>query len=88
MHSREQLAAAVRALGITPGEVDDAGVAFDATAEQLWRANLWLRTASRVVVRLASFEARTFFELEGRARRVPWETVVAPGRAVRLALLT
>ena len=74
----------LRGLGIAPTEVDEAGAAFDATPEQLWRANLWLRTASRVVVRLATFEARTFSELERRARRVPWETVVAPGRAVRL----
>ena len=41
----------LRGLGITPSDVDEAGVAFDATAEQLWRANLWLRTASRVLVR-------------------------------------
>jgi putative N6-adenine-specific DNA methylase len=74
----------LRALGITPGAADDAGVAFDATPEALWRANLWLRTASRVLVRLAAFEARTFFELERHARRVPWETIVAGGGVVRL----
>ncbi|HEY5220447.1 MAG TPA: THUMP domain-containing protein [Gemmatimonadaceae bacterium] len=49
----------------------------------LCRANLWLRTASRVVVRAAKFRARTFYELERHARRIPWEQFVQPGGAVR-----
>lgn len=77
-------AAELRALGIVPRAVEDAGVAFDATPEQLWRANLWLRTASRVIVRLAQFEARSFAELEKRAagvdwaRVAPWDAPTAP----------
>ena len=47
-------------------------------------ANLWLRTASRVVVRTAEFHARSFFELERHARRISWERFVAPGSGVRL----
>jgi putative N6-adenine-specific DNA methylase len=43
---------------------------------------LQLRTANRVVVRLASFEARAMGELERRAGKVPWEEVVRPGGAV------
>jgi putative N6-adenine-specific DNA methylase len=50
----------------------------------LYDANLRLRVASRVLVRVAEFRARTFFELERHARRVPWERFVAPGGAVRL----
>lgn len=46
------------------------------------RANLWLRTASRVVVRIARFRATEFFELEKRAKKVPWSDYVAPGRPV------
>jgi putative N6-adenine-specific DNA methylase len=42
-------AAELEALGITGARGDEAGVAFDATPEALWRANLWLRTASRVL---------------------------------------
>jgi putative N6-adenine-specific DNA methylase len=39
---------------------------------------------SRVLVRVAEFRARTFFELERHARKVPWERYVAPGRAVKV----
>lgn len=43
------------------------------------RANLWLRTASRVLVRVAEFPATAFFELEKRARRLPWMDYLASG---------
>lgn len=42
------------------------------------RANLLLRTASRVTVRAARFHASTFYELERRAKRISWERFVAP----------
>ncbi|AHG87609.1 RNA methylase [Gemmatirosa kalamazoonensis] len=74
----------LRALGVVPRDVDASGVSFDATAEQLWAANLWCRTVSRVVVRLAEFHATSFHELERHARKVAWERVTAPARAVRL----
>ena len=45
------------------------------------RANLWLRTASRVVVRVAQFRATEFFELEKRAKKIPWDQFGAAGRA-------
>jgi putative N6-adenine-specific DNA methylase len=38
----------------------------------MMRANLWLRAASRVIVRVASFRATAFFELEKRAKTIPW----------------
>jgi putative N6-adenine-specific DNA methylase len=37
------------------------------------RANLWLRTASRVLVRVASFRATKFHELERAAKRIEWK---------------
>jgi putative N6-adenine-specific DNA methylase len=43
------------------------------------RANLWLRTASRILVRVAEFQATAFFELEKRARRIPWADFLASG---------
>lgn len=72
-------AAELTALGIPPGQVEDGGVAFDATPAQLCAANLELRTASRVIVRLAEFPARAFYELERKAKRVPWADFLAPG---------
>jgi putative N6-adenine-specific DNA methylase len=66
------------------GVVERGGVAWSGDLGSVARANLWLRTASRVLVRLAEFRATSFAELEKRARGVPWGRVVAPGRAVRL----
>ena len=51
--------------------------------ETIAQANLWLRTASRVIVRVASFRAQAFHELERLARAVPWERFVAAGGTVR-----
>jgi putative N6-adenine-specific DNA methylase len=80
----EPLAAAeLAALGISAA-VEPGGVAWEGTHEQLYIANLWLRTASRVLVRVGEFRARTFFELERHARRLPWEQFVGPGRTVQL----
>jgi putative N6-adenine-specific DNA methylase len=80
----EPLAAAeLASLGIA-GVAEPGGVAFGGTREQMYAANLRLRTASRVVVRAAEFGARTFFELERHARRLPWERWVRPGAPVRL----
>jgi len=76
-------AAELRALGIAAA-AEPGGVAWEGTMDDLRRANLWLRTAGRVVVRAGSFHARSFIELERHARRVPWERWVTRGRAVRL----
>jgi len=78
------VAAELVALGETPHiEAGGGGVTWTGDSRALCRANLWLRTASRVVVRAAKFRARTFYELERHARRIPWEQFVQPGGAVR-----
>jgi putative N6-adenine-specific DNA methylase len=76
-------AAELRAMGIDAAP-EPGGVAWEGTRAQLYAANLRLRTASRLLLRVAEFRARTFFELERHARRLPWERFVRPGRAVRL----
>lgn len=70
-------------LGVTPERIEAGGVEFPATAAQLYAANLHLRTASRVVVRIAAFPARAFYELERKARRVPWERFLGAQQPVR-----
>lgn len=66
------------------GVAEPGGVAWDGGAGSVAMANLWLRTASRVVVRAAEFNARTFHELERHARQIPWERFVRPGAPVAL----
>jgi putative N6-adenine-specific DNA methylase len=66
------------ALGLR-GRVEEGGVAWRGDMDSVMRANLWLRTASRVIVRIAEFRAKAFFELELNAKKIPWKAYVKPG---------
>ena len=70
------------ALGIVPRAPESGGVAFPADDATLFAANLHLRAASRVLVRMATFSAKSFAELERRAKTVPWRSYVRPDGAV------
>ena len=54
------------------------GVAFDGTWPDVWRANLVLRGATRVLARIASFRAMHLAQLDKRARKLPWGTFLRP----------
>jgi putative N6-adenine-specific DNA methylase len=75
--------AELRAMGID-ATAEPGGVAWSGGTDDLYAANLRLRTVSRVTVLAAEFRARTFFELERHARKIPWERWVPRGGAVRL----
>lgn len=66
----------VEALGFGGARLEPGGLELPASDEGLRRLNLHLRTASRVLVRLASFRASTFGELERKAKGIPWERVL------------
>lgn len=73
------------AVSITgPGEAKDesGGVEFEASTTDLFRTNLMLRTANRIIYRLGEFSAVSFPELRKKAARLPWETVLKPGQPV------
>jgi putative N6-adenine-specific DNA methylase len=76
------LVAELTELGFELGATEPGGVAFRATSEGLATALLQLRTANRVTVRLASFRARTFGELERHAAATDWSGVLPVGAAV------
>jgi putative N6-adenine-specific DNA methylase len=69
-------------LGVRP-KIVEGGVAWRGSMESVALANLWLRTASRVLVRVAEFKASAFFELELAARRVAWDRFLTSGSTVR-----
>ena len=73
----------LKSLGVR-GRQEIGGVAFTGDLDRLYQANLWLRTASRVVARLGHFHASTFYELERRAKRLPWEEFLPGSGPVRL----
>ncbi len=66
------------------GKAEVGGVSYRGDQETIFATNLWLRTASRVLVRLAQFHASTFHELERRANRVPWAEFVPVNGTVRV----
>ncbi len=79
----EQLALAeARALGLE-AELEEGGVAWRGDLRSVLLADMGLRIASRVLVRLSSFEARSFAELQRHAEKVEWRRVVGAGSAVR-----
>ena len=79
----EITAAELRGRGIAAPVVEAGGVGFTGTLDDLHEANLWLRTASRVVIRIASFHASEFHELERRAKRIPWGRYIGVPARVR-----
>lgn len=67
-----------RELGLSKVERQVGGVYFEGTLHDALRANLWLRTAIRVLMRVARFEARDADMLYAGARQVEWERFVKP----------
>lgn len=53
----------LRRLSMENVRVENGRVLFSGDQEALARANLWLRTGERVLIRLADFPAKTFEEL-------------------------
>ena len=72
------LHAEARALGLAKLERQVGGVRFEGTRADAWRANLWLRTAVRVLERIARFTAADADQLYERAHELPWERWLAP----------
>ena len=79
----EPLAAGeLRRLGIE-AVAEPGGVGWRGGADELYVANHHHRTASRVLVRVAEFQAKSFFELERKATKIPWGRFLTEGRPVR-----
>ena len=72
------LAAELSALGATEPKPVRGGVRFRGTLEQAYRACLWSRTASRVLLPLAEFSVVTADDLYAGVEALPWEDHLAP----------
>ncbi len=60
------------------------GVVFQGGWLDVWRANVELRGAARVLVRLGSFRALHLAQLDKRARSFPWASYFSPEVPVRV----
>ncbi len=72
-------AAELFSLGIANPTAVPGGVEFRGFLSHVYRVNLWSRTAERILVRLASFQAITFKELRDKAKQIEWEKYLRPG---------
>ena len=64
------------ALGYEITRVEDGRVTFRGDAEAICRANVFLRTAERVLVQAGRIHAETFDELFERTKALPWERFI------------
>jgi putative N6-adenine-specific DNA methylase len=63
-------------LGYEITKVEDGRVTFEGDAEAVCRANIFLRTAERVLLQVGRFHAETFDELFEGIKALPWEEYI------------
>ncbi len=63
----------VKQLGFEKVKASDGKVEFEATVADIPKANLWLRSADRVLLKIGQFEALTFDELFEQTKAIAWE---------------
>ena len=63
-------------LGYEVSKVEDGRVTFLGDEEAVCRANVFLRTAERVLIKVGSFYATTFEELFDKTKELPWEEYI------------
>ena len=63
----------LKTLGFEDLRSEDGRVHFSGETDAIVRANLWLRSADRVVLQMGEFTALDFGELFDRTRDLPWE---------------
>jgi putative N6-adenine-specific DNA methylase len=78
------LAEEARALGFAVTGTSPGGLTVAGGWPEVWRANLELRGATRVLVRVAAFRALHLAQLDKRSRKLPWSDWLRPDVPVRV----
>ena len=63
-------------LGYKVSQVEDGRVTFFSDEEGVARANIFLRTGERVLIKVASFIATTYEQLFEKTKEIPWESYI------------
>ncbi len=71
----------VRRLGYETAAVEDGRVTFTGDWEAVCRANMWIRTGERVLIKIAEFTATTFDELFEKTKAAPWSDFIGKNDA-------
>ncbi|MEF9946645.1 MAG: class I SAM-dependent RNA methyltransferase [Lachnospiraceae bacterium] len=66
----------IQDLGYEIAGVEDGRVTFYGDEKAICRANIFLRTAERILLKVGEFKAETFDELFEKTKKLPWETYV------------
>jgi len=82
------LADEARSAGFSMPEAQPGGVALTGGWPEVWRANLQLRGADRVLARIGSFRAFHLAQLDKRARKFRWAEVFRTDMPVRVEVTT
>ena len=72
--------------GVSRAAPETGGVAFEGTLEAALRANLWLRGATRVLLRVGQVRARDFDALRRGAAALGWRELLPEGARVALSV--
>lgn len=67
-----------------PARMTEGGITFSGGWPDVWRANLELRGATRVLARIGSFRAMHLAQLDKRARKFPWLSFLLPEQTLRV----
>ena len=76
------LAEEITALGGKHAEISTGGVSFSGDGDLCYRANLWLRTANRILLKLSSFPAPAPEALYEGVKAVPWPDLFTVRRKI------
>ena len=68
----------IEKLGYKVTRTEDGKVTFSGDVRAIVRANLWLRAADRVLLKMAEFEAKESEELFQQVKRIAWESLIPP----------
>lgn len=66
----------LQALGYDDTQVSDGRVKFSGDMRDVARTNMWLRTADRVLIEIASFKAMSFEELFDKTYDIDWVSLI------------
>ncbi|SEW18099.1 putative N6-adenine-specific DNA methylase [Cognatiyoonia koreensis] len=84
----DMLEAEARDLGLTGASAVAGGVTFAGHWPAIWRANYYLRGATRVLVQIGKFRVFHLDELERLAMEFPWDTTFKPDSEIGLDFTT
>lgn len=78
----------VKAAGFKSPKSVGGGIITTGNWEDVWRANLTLRGASKVLARFGQFRAFHLAQLDKRARKFPWESILTKTASVKVEVVT